>query len=111
MSVCREGEHLPAILALLAEPRSELASLLAGLLYSLVALGCTDFNHVSLLTGSCPAMHCSAALSAMLCRPTVVLCRCAASHPPAAQWDVSLPCCCLQRLPAKGVCRQPSAWM
>eukprot|EP00891_Asterochloris_glomerata_P005403 jgi/Astpho2/5403/Aster-x1291 len=41
----REGEHLPAMLALLAEPRSELASLLAGLLYSLVALGSTDFNH------------------------------------------------------------------
>ena len=46
--MCREGEHLPAILALMAEPRSELASLLAGLLYSLVALGSADFNHVSL---------------------------------------------------------------
>ena len=81
MFVCREGEHLPAMLALLAEPRSELASLLAGLLYSLVALGCTDFNHVSLLTGSRPALLCSIVCHALSAALTGILCRCVASRP------------------------------
>ena len=83
MSVCREGEHLPAILALLAEPRSELASLLAGLLYSLVALGSHDFNHVSLQAGSCPALLCSCVCLALSATLAGSLCRCVTSHPPA----------------------------
>lgn len=100
VSVCREGEHLPAMLALLAEPRSELASLLAGLLYSLVALGSTDFNHVSLLTGSCSALLCSIGWLALSAALTGSLRRHISSDPPAVQWGTGLPCRCLQQLSA-----------